>query len=250
MDRIDWTAIATFALAVVTVWLGWQAKTQVEETRIARAQDLAERRRAAIRGAIAEAVENCRRWLSHEPRTTSDPRRIVPTALDSAALTALLGSLDLPSDLVAYFVWARGHAQNLAARYANLAGTVSEKVTINDPDFSQLQGTWQQQLDILQSIACLLRAHATTDPALAVAATGYQFRYWLTAREAPPNARAQEYPMLRAHSGAPEFPSSSPAYASCSPEARDTEGAAIGAATQAALMRPAEELMARLTQRL
>ena len=132
MDRIDWTAVATFALAVVTVWLGWQAKTQVEETRMARVEDLAEQRRTTLRGAIAEAIENCRRWLSHEPRTTSDPRLIVPKPLNFAALTALLASLDLPSDLVAYFVWARGHAQNLAARYGDLAGTAPPK-TPNEP---------------------------------------------------------------------------------------------------------------------
>jgi hypothetical protein len=51
-NGIDGTAIATLALtfvtallAVGTYWLGRQAKAQVVETRVARKEDLAERRR-------------------------------------------------------------------------------------------------------------------------------------------------------------------------------------------------------------
>jgi hypothetical protein len=115
------------------------------------------------------------------------------------------------------------------------------------PAFNELRGIWGQQLDVLQSVVCLVRAHAGDDATLESATTGFEFRQWLVAREGPPNARLQEYLMsLRPHYGAPEFPSSKAVYAVCTPEARDLEGAAAGEATRAALASPGQELMDRL----
>jgi hypothetical protein len=33
VDGIDWVAVATLALALVTLWLGWQARAQVALSR-------------------------------------------------------------------------------------------------------------------------------------------------------------------------------------------------------------------------
>ena len=241
-------ALATLALAVATFWLGWQARRQVAAFREGRAEDLAEHRRSATRAAIAEAVENCRRCLSYEPKTqTADSRQVVAKPLDFAALTGLLGSMDLPPDLVAYLIWARGHAQALATQYGRVVDETWAGVMNDAPAFSQIRAIWDQQLDILQSVACLLRAHAGSDATLEPASTGFEFRQWLAAREGPPNARLQTYQMiLRPHYGAPGFPSSRPAYAVCAPEAKDVEGAAAGEATRAAIMGAGQELMDRL----
>lgn len=241
-------ALATLALAVATFWLGWQARRQVAAFREGRAEDLAEQRRSAMRAAIAEAVENCRRCLSHEPKTqTADERQIIAKPLDFAALTGLLGSMDLPSDLVAYLIWARGHAQELATDYGRLVDETWGGVTNNAPAFNQIRGIWEQQLDILQSVACLLRAHTGGEAILEPASTGFEFRQWLAAREGPPNARGQTYDMiLRPRYGAPAFPSSKPAYAVCTPGAKDEEGAAAGLATRAAIAKPGQDLMDRL----
>jgi hypothetical protein len=241
-------ALSTLALAVATFWLGWQARRQVVAFREGRVADLAEQRRSAMRAAIAEAVENCRRCLSHEPRTeTADSRQVIGIPPDFAALTALLGSMDLPPDLVAYLIWARGHAQALSGRYGRLVDETWGGVRNSATAFNQLRGVWNEQLDILQSIACLLRAHAGGDPTLEPSSTGFEFRQWLTAREGPPNARLQTYAMiLRPHYGAPEFPSSKSEYAVCAPEARDAEGASVGEATRAAMARPGQEMLDRL----
>ncbi len=241
-------ALATLAMAIATLWLGWQARRQVVEFREGRAEELAELRRNAMRAAIAEAVENCRRCLSYEPKTqTADSRQVVPQPLDFAALAGLLGSTDLPPDLVAYLIWARGHAQALATRYGRLVDETWGGVLNSSSAFNQIRGIWDQQLDVLQSVACLLRAHAGSDASLAPAATGFEFRQWLAAREGPPHARVETYQMvLRPHYGAPEFPSSRSAYAACAPEARDLEGAEIGEATRAAIAKPGQELMDQL----
>lgn len=245
---MDLTALGTFALAAVTAWLGWQARNQIADARTARAQELAEHHRGVLRGALAEAVENCRRWIGREPRTPSVTAiALVPPPLDFDALARLLSSIDLPPDLAAYLLWVRGHVQQLVGRYLELAPPVTSDKAVDATSFNQLRGIWDQELDMLQSVVCLLRAHAASEPNLETAATSFDFRYWLTAREGPPNARMQEYELsLRPRMGAPEFPSSRPAYSQCAPSARDSEGAAAGAASKERFYRPATDAVDRL----
>src|SRR5207244_2437863 len=99
-------ALGTFALVAVT---GWSTRRLVKEGRSTRNEEKVEKRRALIRAAVAEGVENSRAWMAIQPRrlTLGEAQRQVPHPQFSS-LTSLIDNMDLPGDVVAYLIWARG----------------------------------------------------------------------------------------------------------------------------------------------
>lgn len=216
-------AIATFTarLASATRELTAATRNLAAEATTARTEASARRQQDLSRAAIVEATENCRRWLRHEPSINRDIATMRSTALEFGALARLLRSLDLPADVGAYLLWLRGYLTDLQARYdATIiaAGDDRHKATLD------ARGMWQVELDMLQTLACLIRAHAKATPELAPTAEVITAPAWLRFRPAPENSRMFERIGQEAHSMAPPFPAGD-AYATCTIEARDKAGA-------------------------
>lgn len=211
---------ATFALVLVT---GWSTRKLVQEGRAGRREDRAERRRGLVRAAVAEGVDNARAWWAVEPRrlTLGEKQRTVP-AFQFEALGALVDNMDLPPDVVAYLLWARGYAGDLRDRYASCVAGKEGAEPVNE-----CRDLWASTLDLVQTIPVLIRAHGMGEPELAPAMFGFNFERWLVAQERPPQTRELEHVQRMAMDGAPPWPIGE-LYASSSPAARDAEGARTG----------------------
>lgn len=211
---------ATFALVLVT---GWSTRKLVHEGREGRREHRAERRRALVRAAVAEGVDNARAWWAVEPRrlTLGEKQRTVP-AFEFGALGALVDNMDLPPDVVAYLLWARGYVADLRDRYASCLAGKEGAQPVNE-----CRDLWASTLDLLQTIPVLIRAHAIGEPELAKSMVGFNFERWLVAQERPPQTRELEHAQRMATDGAPPWPTGD-RYASSSPAARDAEGARTG----------------------
>jgi hypothetical protein len=202
----------TAALVLVTGWLVW-------EQRASRREESAVRRRAALRAALVEAVENARRAVAQRP-DWQQPEGITGKTPKFDALTALLGSVDLPPALVAYLVWARWYSGILSVRYDDCVVAHSDLSTVNF-----CRPMWEAHVERLQVIACLLREHATKHRELAPVAKSFDTVAWLTpsvwpAQEAGNRPRYLAYENLRATMDAPAWPDG---YDGCSPDARDRD---------------------------
>src|SRR2546426_1833612 len=102
-----WVAIATFALGVATVWLALETRQARVETR--NADD-----RRILRAALAEQLDNCRKWVTHDPargQPSFEWLRGAAPRLD--ALQAMIQQLALQADLVPYIVWLIGTLDEL-----------------------------------------------------------------------------------------------------------------------------------------
>ncbi len=213
-------ALGTFALVAVT---GLSTRKLVMEGREARREERAEKRRALVRAAVAEGVENARAWMAVQPRrlTLGEKQRQVPKPV-FRALTDLIDAMDLPTDVVAYLLWARGFSPDLRDRYASCIAGAEGADAVND-----CRGIWDATLDLLQSVALLVRAHAAADPELAPAVSGFASGHWLVAQPGTPQMRVLEQTQRMAMDGAPAWPNGT-AYAACSPASRDQEGERTG----------------------
>lgn len=229
--------LANLALVAITAWA-------VRETREARLQEVRERRRGAIRAALAEASDNCRQWMSRRPGRHSDLHQPSPRF---DALTALLGATDLPPELVAHFVWTRGYSSTLDERFAAC-------LTENDQVQSQVCGDlWNAQLERLQVVACLLRAHAAADKDLKPVADSFEFAQWMRPVVYPVErpdipGRLLAYESLRLYEGAPPFPGNEH-YRACSHDARD-DAARSGSRRAGVAAQPASGSAPSLTTEL
>jgi hypothetical protein len=228
------TDLLTFLLVVATLGLvgvtAWSTRKLVTEGRDTRREERAERRRALIRAAVAEGVEYARAWFAVQPRrlTLGEKQRRVPLP-GFKALAELIDNMDLPADVVAYLLWARGHTLDLRERYGScIAGAEGA------PAVNECRGIWDSTLDLVQSIALLVRAHAAADPELAPAVGGFAMGHWLVAQPGPPGGRELEHTQRMAMEGAPAWPSGI-AYAGWSPASRDREGAETGERQRASL---------------
>ena len=230
MDPQDVQTLLTAVIAgatVVYVIATWKlvsttresTERLVDEGRAGRREERSERRRSFVRAAIAEAVENCRAWMAVQPRRLSlgEEQRHIPHP-EFASLTALVENMDLPSEVVAYLIWARGYARDLRDRYAACVAENAEGAQA----VNECRGQWDTSLDLLQSVALLVRAHATTDPDLIPVTGGFASGHWLAAQPTPPRTRELEHVQRTAMDGAPNWPSGD-AYAGWSPSARDQE---------------------------
>jgi hypothetical protein len=99
------------SFGAATVWLGWQ-------TRQARIEARAADEKRILRGALAEQLDNCRTWVSHDPargEPSVESLRGTPPRLDT--LQSVVQQLNLPADLVPYLVWLIGtiEEQSLAS---------------------------------------------------------------------------------------------------------------------------------------
>lgn len=211
---------ATLALVLVT---GWSTRKLVHEGREGRREDRAERRRALVRAAVAEGVDNARAWWAVEPRrlTLGEKQRTIP-AFQFEALGTLVDNMDLPPDVVAYLLWARGYVADLRDRYASCVAGKEGAQPVNE-----CRDLWASTLDLAQTIPVLIRAHGLGEPELAPAMFGFSFERWLVAQERPPQTREHEHIQRMAMDGAPPWPTGE-RYALFSPAARDAEGARTG----------------------
>ena len=221
---------ATFALVLVT---GWSTRKLVHEGREGRREDRAEKRRTLVRAAVAEGVDNARAWWAVEPRrlTLGEKQRIVPE-FQFKAFGALVDNLDLPPDVVAYLLCARGYVGDLRDRYASCVADKEGAQPVNE-----CRDLWASTLDLLQTIPVLIRAHGMGEPELAPAMSGFNLERWLVAQERPPQTRELEHIQRMAMDGAPPWPIGE-FYASSSPAARYAEGARTGDRSREQLATP------------
>jgi hypothetical protein len=210
---------ATQALSRATDRMAQEERESRTEARTRRDQDL-------LRAALIEAAENCRQWLSHEPTTNRDVGLMRSRPLRFGAVARVLRSLDLPPDVTTYLLWLQHHLGEQQQRYdaqIEASGDDRYKASI------AARGLWEVQLDLLQTLACILRAHARSMPALAAVADTVTAPAWLASRPAPENQRVFEQISQQTYFGAPPFPNGEPCQA-CTPEARDRAGQAMLAA--------------------
>ncbi len=158
--------------------------------------------------------------MAVQPRrlTLGEKQWLVPRP-EFRSLTALIDSMDLPAEVVAYLLWARGYSPDLRDRYAACIAANGEGAHAVD----NCRGLWDAALDLLQSTALLLKAHAASEADLAPVVAGFAPGHWLVAQPGPPRMRELEHLQRMAMDGAPVWPTGD-AYAGCSPEARDREG--------------------------
>ena len=195
-----------------------ETKTRVE-ARTRRDQDM-------LRAALIEAAENCRQWLAHEPATNREVALMRSRPLRFVSLSWLLASLDLPSDVATYLLWLKHHLSDNQQRYdaqIEAAGEDRQQASL------AARGLWEVELDLLQTSACILRAHALANPTLAAVADTVTAPAWLASRPAPENQRVYEQVSQQAYFGAPAFPQGD-AYLACTAASRDRAGQTMLAA--------------------
>ena len=163
----DWVTVgAEFAVAIGTVFLGWQTYGLVRETRQARVE--AERLSAdslgrathqrevdAFRRALLDVAETCRRWRSSNAMDFGPPAvdRIRGETLGLAGVDRLLRRVDLSADLTAELIWQLSYA-----RQRNEV-EVQQVIATNTSD-PGLQDAWNTVFLSLTLVACLLRTEA------------------------------------------------------------------------------------------
>jgi hypothetical protein len=223
-----WVAIATFALGAATVWLGWQTRQARTEAR-----DADEKR--VLRAALAEQLDNCRKWVSHDPargEPSYDWLRGAIPRLD--ALGAMIQQLALPADLVPYLVWVIGTIDELWAqidRTLNWPVGPDGMLVVNE---KALPNEWRVMVERLQVAAALVAGEARRRGFDDVAAP-HDLSPWVVPLEWEAGGREMTSMNDAAMRGASPFPSN-PAYASAAPGARDNAGARTGQRQRAFLL--------------
>ncbi len=222
LGDLDWTAIGTLALAVVTVVvIGIDAR----ERRTKRV----EARRRLYRAALVEQVENCRRWLRWDPgRGLEQARRLVHDRPPFTAVERLIGDESLGGDVLAVLIWLVGDTRYRVERFGRCVGE-----TVGDAA-GACRNDWWAVVDDLQALALLLLDQARADPDL-VAITGpFRVVPWLVPLPGTPDERFHTHAERVATQHAPLWPTD-PVYARSSPSGRDKRAAQAQAAREASL---------------
>lgn len=231
--RMPAAVAATLLLGAATVWLGWGARASIRQVADVRVADRRERRETALRAALLEQLDECRRWLSRRPEMGVDTDWVAnlqrrPPALDS--LNRLL----------------RSHSMNPAARSCLLAriGAVAEWADTARDGATREPGDefwrdsdrqnawwreWERQLEIRQEILGLVLGAATED-GLSQLVKEFADDKWLEPRVHPisrVSTEAGEVLQL----GLPPWPSDE-AWAEWSPRTRDERAQLLAAAKQ------------------
>jgi len=217
----DPLAVATVVLALFTGWLALEA-------RWSRKQDKHEKQRLAFRAALFEQLDNCRLWLSHPPdRGVAMLEYMQGRAPKFEAVEALLGAVDLPSDLAAYVVW-------LVAETRDVHGQFDKRLTppiIADdllrPD--KFRDEWWVLVDRIQVLASLLQVAAEKRGLRGVLPPNSR---WLRPLPGPAEGRTLTEANDLAMRGAPPWPAG---FEKAKPAKRDHEGAALAAQQHAQL---------------
>jgi hypothetical protein len=215
----------TFLLAIATVALALEAY----RARVDRRQ---EHERFLVRSALFEKVDNERAWSRIEPSsggsamTSRNPR----PSFDN--LSALLNEMPLPSDLAAYLIYSRARILALVEQHHDALSSVPTA----DP-----YGKWWSVLDEIQTVTCLVRAHASTVRYLRGVPDGAPSA-WATVQPGVPGERAFNAEARRRTGEAPPWPAGH-AYAVCSPAARDRLGNAELARQQHVLRQSLHEVI-------
>jgi len=207
-------------------------------------RDLEQARVAGLfRAALVEGVENCQPWARASTGLSVPLERLKEWRPRFDALHDLLGSADLPGELGAYVVWEIAMVRE-----------DYEPMPL-DP---QLGGPTTQFparearmviLDRLQTLVCLLGGEARRqgfDESAEAFRQDAQWSPWLKPEVWPQEKNrsfsAQGQTVYRMGPGGP----TNPAYAGCSPQARDMYANQLFAAQQDWMMEPARDLMQRL----
>ncbi|MHB8398032.1 MAG: hypothetical protein ACYDCI_03765 [Candidatus Limnocylindrales bacterium] len=233
---IDWTAIATFALALVTAAL--VAVTVWSRRAEARGRDA-----VALRAAVYEQLENLRRWQRREPvRIGQDQLGTLRDAGPSFdQIERLIGQVALPDDLGIYLVWLVGDTRRALEHIDETIDRVAPPGS-HDPaalSATNLQDDWELLLDRLQVFLCLIQAEAARRHFGSVGAQSAALS-WTRPRSRPPGRRAMNRLSEEIYLQAPPFPAGR-ASTRCSVGARDAEAARIEdarAAQSAAILGP------------
>ena len=151
---------------------------------------------------------------SHLSRRLAKSESVPPMV----ALSHVLEQVQMPNDLVAYLVWLRDRAARVQRLY---------RLAMRRNDEQRVRDLREAEIDHLQTIVCLLEAHARATPDLEPAAAAAGLLEWREARMWPEGQRQGQQRELEARGQAPPFPTG-PAYAPCSPTSRDAEGTAAG----------------------
>ena len=220
----------TLALAVATFVVAW-------ETRAVRREAADSQVRRALRAAMAEQLENCRRWLAINPSMGQPSlRRLYTAEPRMTALQGLLEAVDTPADLAAYLVWLRGM---IADAWRVLEETLPLIVPLDGspperaPENTNIRNDHAVMVDRLQVTAALIAAEAARR-GFAETAGLNDVSPWTIVQEGPNGAREVTDATDHAYHGAPPFPSD-PAYADARPAARDRAGYATGERQRAEL---------------
>ena len=214
---------ATIVLAIATVALAWEARQSRLETG-------RERRRAAFRAALVEALDNCR-WRVDDPaRGMEGARRVKAHQPSFEAAGRLLAEVNLPAQLLMRLVWLIDIAQEQVAKvmaraevevpglrafHSEQAGT---EVKSRQEDLAVLRTEWTIAVDHLQTLLCLIRCEARRQ-GFADVADAFVGHDWLKPDPLLWNRMAYEKDH-RDQRGAPIFPTDQ-AYAECAPGARE-----------------------------
>ncbi len=224
-------AAASISLTVALALLLVRVSRHVDQERQANAQ--------TFRAALFELTEACRFWVSRDPvRGVPSATRLRGWAAPFERTRQLVGTVDLPAELVAYLAWIVGEIEEENDRFQALLDQVA--VNADATPTAQLEATrwrddWWVMIDRLQTLACLVRAEAERR-GLAVVAAAYRDVPYLTPLAGAPDERVLLEANDVALRAAPRFPSDS-AYTGCAAPARDRAGAGRGAAAQAELRR-------------
>lgn len=201
--NIDWTAIATLALAVVTAVLvveTWWARKAAERSLVAR----------ALRAVVFEQLENLRQWQRCDVDRYREVAlaRFRETTVSFDHVTELLDLVDLPDELAVYVVWLVGDTTRCLREmegYVDLAAPPGARAPEVHYGNTPLAGDWQITHEHLQVLLCLVQAEARRRRMAAVAAIGAS-SIWVRPRSRPGDMRAGDRIVEESHRQAPPFP--------------------------------------------
>ena len=232
----------TLVLASATVVLACATVGLALEQRHGRIEAGRARERVALRAALAEQLENARRWHPRDPNRGDEALQALRSAGPNFKATARLHSeIDLPAELAVYLQWLIGDTRRAWDAFRALLDRVAPtdgSVPTVHPTNSDVRNDWELILERFQVVACLLAAEASRRGYGVDAAIVDHVR-WELPQVWPERMRALTQVSESTYLEAPPFPSDS-AYARCSFGARDAKANELQAAAQASLHRLAE----------
>jgi hypothetical protein len=240
-NDFGWVALATFALGLATLWLGWQ-------TRQARVDARNDDDRQVLRSALAEQLDNCRMWVTRDPargEPSFDWLRRAEPRLD--ALQSLIYRLDLQADLVPYLVWLIGTVDEWWTQIDHTLNTPTGPVGTPRVDQHRLPNEWRVMVERLQVAAALVAGEARRRGFDDLGGP-YDKSPWVVPHQWEEHGRYMMSLTDIASRGAPPFPAD-PAFAGTAPSARDRGGAQTGERQQAFLLEPGDRLRRILRRR-
>jgi hypothetical protein len=234
-------AIATLALGGATVWLGWQ-------TRQARVEAHSTDERRILRAALAEQLNNCRMWVTHDPaRGQPSFEWLRGAAPRLHSLQAMIQELELQADLVPYLVWLIGTLDELWTqidRTLNWPVGPDGILTVNE---ERLPDEWRVMVERLQVAAALVAGEARRRGFDDLAAP-HELSPWVIPRAWEERGRELMSTNDIPFRGAPPFPAD-PAFARAAPAARDEAGAETAERQQAFLLDQSDRVRRVLRRR-